>query len=294
MIEKYLVASNTPDGFLSKFDLVTNEQYFDKVYYLKGGAGTGKSTFMKKIAETAKSKGYHVNALPCSADLSSIDVITIKELKVSIVDATYPHIIDPKNPGLTGEIVNLGNFLNTEKLKPFKKEIEQFQKEKKVAYELLYKYLGSSKSLASGIEYITKPAMNIKHIELISTEIFTDFLCKQQPIEARIGFLDALTPNGYVNLFDQMDTEKCVGINCKYDIGITEFYRQLFKKLDLSCHKYYSVKNPENIAHISVGNITVVSNPKRICDYSFDLEGAFDKKQLKQFESELMYLEKKL
>ncbi len=66
-----------------------------KRYFIKGRAGTGKSTFMKKLAATALEKGCNVEKYHCSFDASSVDMIIIRELKVCIFDSTAPHELFP-------------------------------------------------------------------------------------------------------------------------------------------------------------------------------------------------------
>ena len=77
---------------------------------MKGGPGVGKSSFMKKIATEFADKGYDVEIFPCSSDPGSLDAVVIKKLGVVLIDATAPHIVDPKIPGAIDEIVNFGDF----------------------------------------------------------------------------------------------------------------------------------------------------------------------------------------
>ena len=49
-LRKYFAAANTYTGFISYFDTVFDPEKFSRLYVLKGGPGTGKSSFMKKIA----------------------------------------------------------------------------------------------------------------------------------------------------------------------------------------------------------------------------------------------------
>lgn len=62
-----------------------------KRYFIKGRPGTGKSTFMKRIANDALAKGFDVEKYHCSFDPKSVDMIVIRELGVCIFDSTLPH-----------------------------------------------------------------------------------------------------------------------------------------------------------------------------------------------------------
>ncbi|MBE7022713.1 MAG: hypothetical protein E7414_05825 [Ruminococcaceae bacterium] len=62
-----------------------------KRYYIKGRPGTGKSTFMKKLALAACEKGFHVERYHCSFDPNSLDMVIIREPGICVFDSTAPH-----------------------------------------------------------------------------------------------------------------------------------------------------------------------------------------------------------
>ena len=68
-------------------------------YYIKGRPGTGKSTFLKKIAREAVARGFHTEIYHCSFDANSLDMVTVRELDFCIFDSTAPHEFFPKLPG---------------------------------------------------------------------------------------------------------------------------------------------------------------------------------------------------
>ncbi len=76
-----------------------------KRYFIKGRPGTGKSTFLKKIAETAAENGCDVNVYHCSFDPKSLDMVVIPKWDVCIFDSTAPHEYFPSRP--TDEILDL-------------------------------------------------------------------------------------------------------------------------------------------------------------------------------------------
>ena len=63
----------------------------NKRYFIKGRPGTGKSTFMKKIINTAKEKNFDVEVYHCAFDPKSIDMLIIRDLSVAVFDSTAPH-----------------------------------------------------------------------------------------------------------------------------------------------------------------------------------------------------------
>ncbi|MEC5422883.1 hypothetical protein QGM71_05135 [Virgibacillus sp. C22-A2] len=67
-----------------------------KAYFIKGRAGTGKSTFMKKIKDACEYLGFDVDLYYCSFDPNSIDMVLVPELDFCIFDSTDPHEFYPE------------------------------------------------------------------------------------------------------------------------------------------------------------------------------------------------------
>lgn len=105
----YFAGANSPQGFYSRYDQIA--PFADtKVFILKGGPGTGKSTFMKRIAEEVLARGHDVEYFHCSADNAAIDAVYIPAADAALMDGTSPHVVDPQFPGAVDEIINLGQY----------------------------------------------------------------------------------------------------------------------------------------------------------------------------------------
>ena len=83
-IKGYFACANSSRGFCNYFD--SNLQGLERLYILKGGPGTGKSTLMKEIGADFYDLGYDIEFIYCSSDPSSLDGVLIPALKVGIVD----------------------------------------------------------------------------------------------------------------------------------------------------------------------------------------------------------------
>ena len=66
---RFFIGANTARGFVNDADDIFSG--LKKLYILKGGPGTGKSTWMKRAAEKAEKAGYPVERYFCSSDSSS-------------------------------------------------------------------------------------------------------------------------------------------------------------------------------------------------------------------------------
>ncbi|RDW15646.1 AAA family ATPase [Oceanobacillus chungangensis] len=94
-----MFGTNTADGVVNEVPHLTSE--LKKVYYIKGRAGTGKSTLMKKIAKACQQKGFDVEVYHCSFDPNSLDMVLVRELEFCIFDSTDPHEFFPSREGET-------------------------------------------------------------------------------------------------------------------------------------------------------------------------------------------------
>lgn len=90
--ERFFGAS-TPGGSVNYIENLT--QGLDKRYFIKGRPGTGKSTFLKKLAEKAVSYGYDTEVYYCSFDKNSLDMVKIPRLSFAVFDSTAPHELFP-------------------------------------------------------------------------------------------------------------------------------------------------------------------------------------------------------
>lgn len=104
-----LFGTNTKDGVVNVVpELIAS---VSKVYYIKGRAGTGKSTFMKKITQACKDGGFELELYHCSFDPNSIDMLLVPELDFCMFDATDPHEFFPQRKN--DEVVDLYEKLVT-------------------------------------------------------------------------------------------------------------------------------------------------------------------------------------
>lgn len=106
---RYFLGANTPMGFKSYFSYLTDSRQLDRLYILKGGPGTGKSSIMKKIAAAAEQRGLSCQYIHCSSDPDSLDGIYLKEIRTAMLDGTAPHTLEPALPGAFEELVYLSD-----------------------------------------------------------------------------------------------------------------------------------------------------------------------------------------
>ena len=110
MCEKIFAAANGYCGFRSYFNEIFSPDSYDRLYIIKGGPGTGKSSLMKRYAGEMEGRGYEVARIYCSSDPTSLDgVISYSNGgRIGIIDGTAPHTQDTKYPGAIDIIIDLG------------------------------------------------------------------------------------------------------------------------------------------------------------------------------------------
>ncbi len=197
----YFLAANSFEGFISNFKDNYNPLTGYSAYIIKGGPGTGKSSFLKYVARIARKRGYEVTICPCSSDPDSLDGIIISELKIIIIDGTAPHIVEPVYPGVCEEIINLGSFWDSSYLKSKRFEIINITNINKALHKTASRYL-----LACG--EITKENLSIldKYTKKDKVLKFAQNICKNNiPSkslnigEENIRYIEGVTPKGVIS-----------------------------------------------------------------------------------------------
>lgn len=94
---KRFFGTTTPEGSLNFIDSLT--QNLNERYYIKGRPGTGKSTFLKKLAAELLERGFDIEQYYCSFDPKSLDMVVCRELSFCVFDSTAPHEKFPERDG---------------------------------------------------------------------------------------------------------------------------------------------------------------------------------------------------
>lgn len=109
MEEAYFLGANSRAGFASLYRHFADEPGAF-LHVIKGGPGTGKSGFMRRIAEAAQARGLDTETVLCSGDPDSLDGVYIPALRQGWADGTAPHVMDPAHFGADGDYIDLGRF----------------------------------------------------------------------------------------------------------------------------------------------------------------------------------------
>ena len=208
-------ASNSARGFKSYYDDVFRREELERLYIIKGGPGTGKSSFMKRVAEYASSRGYYVESYRCSSDPESLDGIII-DGRIGFLDGTAPHSFDAELVGARDEIINLGEFWDSDKLRERIRDIDRLSVAKSEAYIKGYRYLSGCGSLDEIMSALVFPALKEKKLMGYVTRILADIQSKGSG-KATPAIVDSVGMKGRVR-FDSYErcAEKLYSVSDSY------------------------------------------------------------------------------
>lgn len=197
-LNAYFAARNGYNGFKSYFKDVFDVNSFKRIFILKGGPGTGKSSFMKKLLQYAEEKKIFCERIYCSSDPNSLDGIILNK-SIAVIDGTAPHEEDTKLPGVVDEIINLGENWNEDILKKNETDIKNLNKEKKDFYKSAYNYLSFCEKIDNYLFCLAKSNYDISAAKKTVGELISDRKKNNNP-KRETRLISAFGRGGYTKL----------------------------------------------------------------------------------------------
>ncbi len=195
MVERtFFLGANSCSGFHSLYEDYLRTSAPERVWILKGGAGCGKSGFLRRVAQRASEAGFTVHRILCSGDPASLDGIHIEELHTLMFDGTAPHVLEPPLVGNIGFYQDLSRFYQ-----PGVPALDALDEAYREHYRRAYRWLAAAGSLQASLTLSEdiQDTLRRKAVSLISRE-----LRKQSRNGRIIGryFTDAFTGEGLISL----------------------------------------------------------------------------------------------
>lgn len=159
----------TPNGIVTYIENLI--EGFERVYVLKGGPGTGKTSILQYIYEEAVRRGFYVEVFHTPLTPDRIEHVLIPNLGVAIVTSNVINNID-----FSGKTYDMNTLLNQNTLEKNKTETQDV---KETFYMLLNKGLAcikGAKSLHDALETGYIPNMNFDRVNQVSDEIIQRLL----------------------------------------------------------------------------------------------------------------------
>lgn len=202
----FFMGANTPEGFVSLFDDMYDPSDDWRVYLIKGGPGTGKSSMMKQIAKTAQEKGQKVEWIYCSSDPDSLDAVILPGRKVAMMDATAPHVVNPKFPGVVENLVDLGTCWDPETLRRHGDLIRVLTLKNSSFHKQSVKFLGAAGALRADSLHLCRECLDeTKAARYAGRLARREFGIPRGTVgtEQR-RFLSGITPKGITAFYDTL------------------------------------------------------------------------------------------
>lgn len=257
MQQKYFASSNSAEDFKNLYGEVFARA--DRLYVIKGGPGTGKSSFIKKCAATAEKDGAKIEYYYCSSDTLSLDgVLIFRENEViGILDGTAPHVWEPSYLGAKEEMINLGQFWNSSLLREQKNEIISLNNKKSSAFRRAYSYLRSCGNLRAVTDSLLKKAVDLQKLRSAAERLARSLEIDSGKMIALPVITRAVSMTGMVRLdtFEE-NSKKLWHIGDFYGVG-EWFLQELFSSLAgyrADIRVSYDPINPNHIDGIFIEN----------------------------------------
>ncbi len=201
--DSFFLGAGTPGGFFSLFDELCDPDDGWRLYILKGGPGTGKSSFLKKIAAAADKKGLYCERIFCSSDPDSLDGVILPGRKLSFADGTPPHTLEPRFPGVCETLIDLGRFRDDRRLRENAKEILRLTRENGEAHKRSAAFLRAAAGAEKEISVVCAGLL-----EEAKLKAFCDAFAARElnaaaprPGKMKRRFLNAFTPGGRTSFY---------------------------------------------------------------------------------------------
>ena len=267
-------AANSGYGFRSFYGSIFGHESIKKRYIIKGGPGTGKSSFMKKIGMTQEARGRDVEYYLCSSDPDSVDGIVI-DGAIALMDGTAPHTVDTEIPGARDEIVDLLRFCDTKSLECRFDEIKSLSSAKSSCYKAAYGYLSLMQRTAELSEACVLPSLLEEKIKRSAASIVSRFPAGDG-FSKRIAMRSSFGMKGRADLeLYEKKAGRIYAVSDEYSFGykyleaIVELARERRQAVTLS-YSYLDTDRLDAVMFDKTGDCFIVyDDPKTYCEYEF-------------------------
>lgn len=201
---KYVLSSTfTEAGFVSCLpDLLAN---IERVYILKGAPGTGKATFIRLLGDSMLALGYEMEYWISAADAVNPEGIYFPQLDAAVVNGSSPVSLEPRYPHISGESINLGDYLDTTLLKELAEKIISHIDHWETLNREAGAHLQSAAQAKQEIKRSNSSHLNMQQLYGMAEQVYDQATCPLPP--ERHLFASAMTAEGYINYVEEISCD---------------------------------------------------------------------------------------
>ena len=253
-------AATGPDGLISCFDYLMPDAQLRRKIILKGGPGVGKSTFMRRVQAALCSDGEESTLYFCSGDPDSLDAVAIPGKGLLILDGTAPHIVDPTIPGARDSLINLGDCLNEEALRPRLAQIRSVMAEHSACMRRARACLQAARALLLDQAHIAAEVTDASKLarltQALISAVISDTPASERPLPAsRPVITDAVTAKGELCLLKEDAYQRIIRLTGHSATDFTPVLRTLSHALQahgLFVAEHLHPRLPGSLLHLSI------------------------------------------
>jgi len=280
-IRSLFPAATGPDGLISCFDHLINKQQLRRKLILKGGPGVGKSTFMRRIHAAICGGTEESTLYFCSGDPDSLDAVAIPGKGLLVLDGTAPHIVDPAIPGARDSLINLGECLNEEAMRPRLAQIQSVMADHSACMRRARACLRACSSLLRDNAQIIADAADAGRMKRITNALISAALadassCPEQQPGVRPVITDAVTSKGELCLLAESAQQRVIRLTGHDGTDFTPVLRALSHAAQahgLFVEEYLNPRLPGGMMHVGIPALhtLVTTHPRLSAEMTFDL-----------------------
>lgn len=213
---EFFLGTTTPSGFRGYFDTLTQENG-QQLYLIKSGPGCGKSTLMRTLADQAESP---VERIRCSSDPSSLDGVVFPDRGIAVVDATAPHSLEPRAPGITEQVISLYHTLDRERLQNDRAAMEQLLADYACLRSRTARYLASAGGLLLDSRRAAACSTDFEKVRSYAKRLAARLFPQTDTTGCqKLRFLSGITPQGllcYTGTVQTLAAQKIIVFHDEY------------------------------------------------------------------------------
>ncbi|MCL6560232.1 MAG: PRK06851 family protein [Firmicutes bacterium] len=169
-IRRLFCSAISPDGVVHYLETLLQDT--KRLYLIQGPPGSGRSTFLSRMVETATIRGLDLEVFHCAFDPREIDLVAVPALKTAILkDVLELHFSPPQ--GLEVCTVNLEPFSDPRVLASYAAEVAYARRRFSEALARAIQYIREAKLTHDYMEGYYIPAMDFAAVEEKRREILT-------------------------------------------------------------------------------------------------------------------------
>ena len=258
----FFIGANTPKGFVYADKNLLSEASFTKLYIIKGGPGTGKSTLMKKCRDHFESIGFKSFSYYCSSDPDSLDLLIIEsnDKRIAIADGTAPHSLDASIPGAVSEIIDLGTCWTSDILEENLHRIASECAKKSLSFENAKKYLAAASEVKTVLRKTAETGFDEEKAKKFIRRLLSSIPKQKTSAEKHTVITEAISMKGALRLSTFDSAQTIIGV-CDF-AGISPIFFELLasglEKSERSLVVSYSPLGDISEIYLPVQNIAFV------------------------------------